>query len=73
MLQTKPDWLKPLFPWEQKAVTVNGRTMAYIDEGDPEAAFRDADGEGKTMATVFEFGVGDRYRIAPAAYVQHAV
>jgi haloalkane dehalogenase len=36
MLRPKPDWLKPLFPWEQKAVTVNGRTMAYIDEGDPD-------------------------------------
>ena len=33
-LRPKPDWLKPLFPWEQKAITVNGRTMAYIDEGD---------------------------------------
>lgn len=36
MLRTKPEWLTPLFPWEQKAATVNGRTMAYIDEGDPE-------------------------------------
>lgn len=34
-LKAKPDWLKPLFPWEQRALTVNGRTMAYIDEGDP--------------------------------------
>lgn len=33
-LKPKPDWLKPLFPWEQKALTVNGRTIAYIDEGD---------------------------------------
>lgn len=33
MLRPKPEWLKPLFPWEQKALTVNGRTMAYIDEG----------------------------------------
>lgn len=30
----KPDWLKPLFPWEQKTLSVNGRTMAFIDEGD---------------------------------------
>src|SRR5260221_341596 len=37
MLRTKPDWLKPLFPWEQRALVVNGRTMAYIDEGDPAA------------------------------------
>src|SRR5262245_24820225 len=36
MLRTKPDWLKPLFPWEQKQVIVNGRAMAYIDEGDPD-------------------------------------
>jgi len=33
-LQNKPDWLKPLFPWQQRALTVNGRTMAYVDEGD---------------------------------------
>lgn len=36
-LPTKPDWLKPLYPWEQHAIAVNGRTMAYIDEGDPKA------------------------------------
>ncbi|HLZ70068.1 MAG TPA: alpha/beta fold hydrolase [Dehalococcoidia bacterium] len=34
MLRAKPDWLAPLFPWEQQALAVNGRTMAYIDEGD---------------------------------------
>jgi haloalkane dehalogenase len=34
-LRTKPGWLEPLFPWRQKALVVNGRTMAYIDEGDP--------------------------------------
>ncbi len=34
MLRPKPDWLAPLFPWEQKALEVNGRTLAYIDEGD---------------------------------------
>ena len=33
-LRDKPDWLTPLFPWQQRAVTVNGRTMAYVDEGD---------------------------------------
>jgi pimeloyl-ACP methyl ester carboxylesterase len=33
MLRPKPDWLKPLFPWEQRSIVVNGRTMAYIDEG----------------------------------------
>ena len=36
-LQTKPEWLKTLYPWEQKTVTVNGRTMAYIDEGNSKA------------------------------------
>lgn len=29
----KPDWLRPLFPWEHRSVVVNGRRMAYIDEG----------------------------------------
>jgi haloalkane dehalogenase len=33
-LRTKPEWLKPLFPWEQKYLTVNGCKMAYIDEGE---------------------------------------
>jgi len=37
MLKPKPEWLKNLFPWEQKAIKVNGRTMAYIDEGDSSA------------------------------------
>src|SRR5947209_19504740 len=35
MLRQKPDWLQSLFPWQQKALVVNGRTMAYVDEGDP--------------------------------------
>ena len=34
MLQSKPDWLNRMFPWEQKAAKVNGRTMAYVDKGD---------------------------------------
>lgn len=34
MLRPKPAWLEPLFPWQQHALVVNGRTMAYIDEGD---------------------------------------
>ncbi len=34
MLSPKPDWLQRMFPWEQKTITVNGRTMAYVDEGD---------------------------------------
>lgn len=33
-LKPKPEWLEPLFPWRQHAITVNGRTMAYLDEGD---------------------------------------
>lgn len=33
-LPAKPPWLQPLFPWEQRALAVNGRRMAYIDEGD---------------------------------------
>jgi haloalkane dehalogenase len=33
-LRAKPAWLEPLFPWKQHAIRVNGRTMAYIDEGD---------------------------------------
>lgn len=33
----KPDWLKPLFPWEQKQLHLNGRVMSYIDEGAPSA------------------------------------
>ena len=34
MLNPKPAWLEPIFPWEQKSVKANGRSMAYIDEGD---------------------------------------
>ncbi len=37
MLPRKPDWLQRMFPWEHKTITVNGRTMAYVDEGDPAA------------------------------------
>ena len=37
MLKPKPELLKKLFPWEQKAVKVNGRTMAYIEEGNSSA------------------------------------
>ena len=33
-LRPKPPWLEPLFPWTQHALTVNGRRMAFIDEGD---------------------------------------
>jgi len=34
MIRPKPPWLESLFPWKQKAIRVNGRNMAYIDEGD---------------------------------------
>ena len=37
MLHPKPAWLLHLFPWEQKTLEVNGRTMAYVDEGPPAA------------------------------------
>ena len=33
----KPDWLTKLFPYEQRSLTVNGRRMSYIDEGDPKS------------------------------------
>jgi pimeloyl-ACP methyl ester carboxylesterase len=32
-----PDWLRELYPWVQQQVEVNGRRMAYLDEGDPAA------------------------------------
>jgi haloalkane dehalogenase len=33
-MNPKPEWLEPLFPWKQHSIQVNGRSMAYIDEGD---------------------------------------
>ena len=33
-MRPNSDWLNPLFPWQQHELTVNGRRMAYIDEGD---------------------------------------
>ena len=36
-MREKPDWLKSMFPWPQSSLTVNGRAMAYVDEG-PKAA-----------------------------------
>ena len=35
-LRRKPEWLESLFPWKQKSLVVNGRTLAYLDEGDPQ-------------------------------------
>jgi pimeloyl-ACP methyl ester carboxylesterase len=34
MLLPKPAWLEQLFPWPQHQIAVNGRRMAYLDEGD---------------------------------------
>lgn len=34
MLIPKPALLSPMFPWQQQSLIVNGRNMAYIDEGD---------------------------------------
>jgi len=31
--QPKPGWLEPLYPWPQALLEVNGRRMAFIDEG----------------------------------------
>jgi len=28
-----PDWLTPMFPWPQQRLVVNGRRMAFVDEG----------------------------------------
>jgi pimeloyl-ACP methyl ester carboxylesterase len=33
VLPPKPPWLQHMFPWEQRTLVVNGRTMAYLDEG----------------------------------------
>ena len=42
--------------------------IASVEEGhDVEAAFVDRDGDGQAMATVYEFGPGDTYRITPTA------
>jgi pimeloyl-ACP methyl ester carboxylesterase len=32
-MREKPVWLRELFPWKQKTVKVDGRAMAYVDEG----------------------------------------
>jgi pimeloyl-ACP methyl ester carboxylesterase len=32
-MPNKPDWLEPLFPWPQQRRGVNGRQMAFVDEG----------------------------------------
>lgn len=33
-MNEKPAWLRALFPFEQKTLRVNGRSMAYVDEGE---------------------------------------
>jgi haloalkane dehalogenase len=35
-LRRKPAWLERIIPYEQRALVVNGRTMAYVDEGPPD-------------------------------------
>ena len=43
---------------------------AYVERGHSlEAAFRDLNGDGRTLAGVCEFGPGDQYRIASTAYL----
>jgi len=36
-LAEKPEWLRELYPWPQHYCEVNGRRMAYLDEGEPGA------------------------------------
>lgn len=36
-LSPKPEWIKPIFPWKQQAIAVNGYSMSYIDEGSPDS------------------------------------
>jgi haloalkane dehalogenase len=33
MLRSQPPWLQALFPWEHKALRVNGRTMDSVEHG----------------------------------------
>jgi pimeloyl-ACP methyl ester carboxylesterase len=37
-MPAKPSWLADQFPWPQRRLAVNGRTMAYLDEGARDAA-----------------------------------
>jgi len=32
-LPTKPKWLESIFPWQQQSIIVNGRNMAYVEDG----------------------------------------
>jgi hypothetical protein len=32
-MNEKPTWLKSLYPWHQHTLEVNGRRIAYVDEG----------------------------------------
>jgi len=36
-MHAKPDWLQKVFPWPQRELRVNGRSMAYVDEGPRDA------------------------------------
>ena len=33
MPKPSPEWLRAMFPWQQRSLIVNGRNMAFIDEG----------------------------------------
>jgi pimeloyl-ACP methyl ester carboxylesterase len=35
-MTTIPEWLAPLYPWEPRSASVNGRRMSYLDEGPAE-------------------------------------
>ena len=46
---------------------------AFVKEGQGlQQAFTDRDGDGMTIAYVYEFGPGDAYRIAPSVYLERA-
>ena len=32
-IRSKPAWLEKIFPWPQQSAIVNGRRMAFVDEG----------------------------------------
>ena len=36
-MNEKPQWLREIFPFEQKSIVVNGRTMAFVDDGPRDA------------------------------------
>lgn len=55
----------PNTPWPPYGGSV------HVEKGlDLEAAFRDIDGDGLVIAYAYEFGPGDRYRIAGTTYLE---